>query len=888
MDPTPHLHSEIQERLGVLPNFFRLAPDAPDIAENLWGFAKFGYLDNPLPSLFKERLFVSLSRFCTVRYCIARHVGFLIGLGRPAGDARVEPEMAEQVVALLRRPLLTDDELEPSIARLSASAGLVPGASGQGALEPGSPLEAAVFDCAAHVFLQTRQAVQCREALAGCFDPASFQYLLVFLTFVRTAHFWTLVHPELEVERDISELLSIHEALAECVLAGPGDSPNEVLRSLVNEREALRNERELRLELEGVNADLREEREQLRVTLASIGDGVITTDTDGKILDLNAVGEQLTGWKKSEAVGLPLGQVFRVVHESSREPIDDPTEVVLRKGSTLSMPPNTLLIVKDGTEVPIDDSAAPIRDAEGKIVGSVLTFRDVSERRERQRVSELLAAVVESSEDAIISKGLDGIIQSWNAGAERIFGYTAKEAIGRPITMLIPPELASEEASIIARIKSGERIANFDTVRLYRDGRRIEVSETISPVKDAQGRVVGASKVVHDIAERREFEETLARAAHELAEADRRKDQFLAILAHELRNPLSPIRSCLEVLKAGASPDVQEPLSIMDRQVTQMVRLIDDLLDIARISRGQLELRKSRVNLQDVIDQALESVQPLVEERGLSVAVEVPEAPCELHADGARLTQVFANLLTNAAKYSPAGRGITLRAVAGERILVSVIDQGVGIAADKLDVIFGMFSQIKDSAHETRGLGIGLTMAKELAELHDGELTVHSDGPGKGATFTVTLPRTPDSAPPPSPPPEERDAPSTKPGLKVLVVDDSSDSAIALSHLLRLRGCAVQTAFEGPSALQAARDFLPAVVFLDIGMPGMSGLEVAERIRREPWGQRLTLVALSGWGQAEDREKSKAAGFDMHLVKPADMDAIDRILAEVAESHAAD
>ncbi len=882
MDLTSELHSEIRERLGVLPNFFRLAPDEPEIAANLWAYAKFGYLDNPLPALFKERLFVSLSRFCAVRYCVARHVGFLIGLGKPSGDGHVQPETAQQVVELLRRPVRLDDELEPSLALLSDTGVLA------AELESNSPLEAAVFDCAAHIFLQSSQAEVCRAALQRSLDSSSFQHVLVFLAFVRTAHFWTVVHPELEVERDLTELLSIQEALAECVVASPEHSVTEPLRLLVEERESLQEARRVRVELERTNAQLREERERLRVTLASIGDGVIATDTSDKITNMNAVAEALTGWTNDEAVGLPIDQVFRIIEESSREPIDNPGTQPVREGSTQSLSRHVLLVAKDGTERPIEDTAAPIRGAEGQTLGGVLIFRDVTERRAKQKASELLAAIVESSDDAIISKSLDSIIQSWNLGAERLFGYRAEEAIGRHIGILLPPELAMDEASIIARIKRGERIVNVDTERVHRDGHRVVVSETISPVKDGEGHIIGVSKVVHDITDRRKLEETLEQVARDRAEANRRKDQFLAVLAHELRNPLSPMRSCIHVLKAASTPAHRGPLDIMDRQVNQMVRLIDDLLDIARISRGQLGLRKDQTVFQKLIADAIESVQTKLDDKELSVAIEAPTVPVMMIADAARLTQVLANLLTNAAKHSPEQAAITLRLVVDEQnVRVSVTDEGVGIPEDKIDEIFEMFSQIEGPEQKTQGLGIGLTIAKEIVELHGGALTARSDGLGAGAAFTVTLPLVSEPAPAALPPSQHLSAEAAPyAGVRVLVVDDSQDSAVALSRLLELRGCSVKTVFDGPNAIEAARSFAPDVVLLDIGMPGMSGLEVAEHLRRETWSKNMMLVALSGWGQPADLEKSRKAGFDEHLVKPAELGTLDRILGEVSKQRA--
>ncbi len=364
----PELQSQVEKRFGVLPNFFRLAPENPEITAKLWGFASFAYLDNPLPSLFKERLFVYLSRFCEVRYCIARHVGFLAGLGRPSGDANCTPESIMEIVRLLRRPLPREQELQRCLSLWAGSSGPVDELP-----SPGSDVEQAIFAFASHLFLQTTDAPDCLDALRSLLGESRLQYLLLFLAFVRTAHYWTKIHPELTLEEDIKQLLATHQALAECVLGNTEVVSDELSRRLLDE-------------------------------LASL-------------------------------------------------------------------------------------------------------------RRQTARDTGLLAAIVDSSDDAIVSKNLDGVITSWNKSAERLFGYTAEEAVGQPMTLIIPPERLDEERRILEQLRRGERIDHFETVRIRKDGRKLDISLVISPLRDAAGRVVGASKVARDITERKQSERSLAEQA---------------------------------------------------------------------------------------------------------------------------------------------------------------------------------------------------------------------------------------------------------------------------------------------------------------------------------------------------------------------------------------
>jgi PAS domain S-box-containing protein len=755
-----------------------------------------------------------------------------------------------------------------------------------------------------------------------------------------------------------------------------------------------------------------QQRELLRITLQSIGDAVITTDVQGHITYMNAVAESLTGWSTQDGVGHPLDTVFRIVNEETRRPVESPAATALREGTVVGLANHALLIRKDGGESPIHDSAAPIRDDSGTVSGCVLIFRDVTGQRrvERERASQLLtatllASIIESSDDAIISKSLDGVIQSWNAGAERVFGYTAGEAVGRHISLVIPPDRLAEEDDIIASLKAGRRIDHFETERLRSDGRRILVSLTISPIKDEAGRVIGASKIVRDVTDRRraeadrqkfvtlvenstdfigmcdlegipffvnraglamvglddleaarstavqafffpedqarimqEFfpqvlahghgeievrfrhfksgaaiwmaykvltlpdaagrpvafatvsqdvterkrlEDDLIRLAADLSEADRRKNEFLAMLAHELRNPLAPISNTVRALHlaCGNADTLRAASEMLQRQVGQMSRLVDDLLDMSRISRGKIELRTGRVELGPIVQQAVEAVRGLYRTMEHELTISLPPRPVHLEADPARLAQVVGNLLSNAGKFTDKGGHVWLTVEEdGAQAIIRVRDNGVGIAVEDHPRLFDMFAQVDTSLERSRdGLGIGLTLVKTLVELHGGTVDVHSDGPGRGSEFTVRLPVVVDAPRETSPSAVGEQGPAT--ARRVLIVDDSEDGAESLALLLEFGGHETHQAHDGVTALEAANRLRPDAVLLDIGLPGLNGYDVCRRIRQEPWAKEVLLVALTGWGQDEDRHRSREAGFDAHMVKPVDFDALLELLA---------
>jgi CheY-like chemotaxis protein/nitrogen-specific signal transduction histidine kinase len=370
-----------------------------------------------------------------------------------------------------------------------------------------------------------------------------------------------------------------------------------------------------------------------------------------------------------------------------------------------------------------------------------------------------------------------------------------------------------------------------------------------------------------------------------LKEADRRKDEFLATLAHELRNPLAPIRNAAEMLKVKAptDPDLVWGRDVIERQVGQMARLLDDLLDVSRITRGKLELRKGRVTLAAVVESAVETSRPAIDGGGHRLTVELPPEPAHLDADPVRLAQVFANLLNNAAKYTDRGGDVRLSAqLVGREVVVSVRDTGIGIAPEVLPRLFEVFSQATPALERSQGgLGIGLSLVRGLVEMHGGRVQGRSAGPGQGSEFVVRLPVAAAAPTVREPPPAEAEKPRVA-GCRVVVADDNRDAADTLAMMVRLMGHEARIARDGEEAVGAVEAFRPDAVLLDIGMPRLNGYEAVRRIRAQPWGKDILLVAVTGWGQEEDRRRSQEAGFDHHLTKPASPAALEKLLGSVA------
>jgi PAS domain S-box-containing protein len=634
-------------------------------------------------------------------------------------------------------------------------------------------------------------------------------------------------------------------------------------------------------------ATLRQDHEWFRITLASIGDAVIATNADGKVTFLNAVAQTLTGWTQEEARGTLLAEVFKLVNEKTRQTVDNPAARALQEGVVVGLANHTLLIAKNGSETCIDDSAAPIRDESGRVIGVVLVFRDVTERRQteiaetRLRESgECFRFLAESMPQKMFTATPDGDVDYFNQQWTEFTGLSFEQIKDWGWTQFIHPDDVDENVrSWQHSIDTGEPFQMEHRFRGADGVYRWHLSRARA-MRDGDGRVVmwiGSNTDIDDV----------KRAEESLREADRRKDEFLATLAHELRNPLAPIRNGLQIMRL-AGDDGQSFASVrdmMERQLGQMIRLVDDLLDLSRIDRGKIELRKEQLNAAAVIEAALETSRPLIEAARHQLVVHLPADPLWVMGDLIRLAQVVSNLLNNSAKYTPEGGHLWLTVERrDDQALIRVRDDGMGIPADMLPRIFEMFTQVDRNLKQAQGgLGIGLTLVRRLIEMHGGTVEATSEGAGRGCEFVASLPlvsvqQTADRN-------GQREDESTNdpkpPARRILVVDDNKDSADSLGMVLRVMGNEVRTAYDGPSALETAKEFRPAVVLLDIGLPGMSGHEVARKMRETPEVQEALLIAQTGWGQEEDRLRSTEAGFDAHLVKPLDLAALQSLLAKL-------
>jgi signal transduction histidine kinase/CheY-like chemotaxis protein len=429
-------------------------------------------------------------------------------------------------------------------------------------------------------------------------------------------------------------------------------------------------------------------------------------------------------------------------------------------------------------------------------------------------------------------------------------------------------------------LKEGALVRGAEAIAERPDGTRRWFTPYPTPLHDPAGRIVGGINMLVDITERKRTEEALQ-------EADRRKDEFLATLAHELRNPLAPLANGLQLMRlVKDDPEALERFrSMMERQLGQMVRLVDDLLDVSRISRGKTELRKERIGLAKVVEQAIETCGPLLDASGHELTVRLPPDPILLDADATRLTQAICNLLNNAGKFTSRGGRILLAVERQDaQAVIRVRDTGLGIAPDQLSRIFDLFAQVDTSLERTRsGLGIGLTLVKNIVEMHGGTVQAHSDGIGQGSEFVVRVPVPAEASEPALPQPSPREPAVHTPARRILVVDDNHDSAASLAMLLKLAGNETRTAHDGLQAVEAAAAFKPEVILLDIGLPKLNGYDAARRIRERSGSNGTVLVALTGWGQDRDRQMSKEAGFDAHLVKPVDLAALKQLLASLPE-----
>jgi PAS domain S-box-containing protein len=533
----------------------------------------------------------------------------------------------------------------------------------------------------------------------------------------------------------------------------------------------------------------------------------------------------------------------------------------------------------DGNHIPVLVDAVPIRNNKGEIVGAVNCWRDITERKRNEealRAMQQQLQIVTEAMSAPVARCSRDLTYLWvNKPYADWLGRPPDQIIGRPIVDIIGQAAFDSLRPHFERVLTGQTVKYEEEVEFRGPGRRW-VNAVYTPTFDPTGVPDGWVAVVIDIDDRK-------RAEQALKEADRKKDEFLAILAHELRNPLAPIRNAVHILRMRCPDDaeLQRSRDIIDRQVQQVSRLVDDLLEVSRISQGKLQLRKERVELARVVQSALETTHPLMEVLAHELVVRLPPDPIWLDADPTRLAQVLSNLLNNAAKYTERGGHIWLTADRRDHeVVVSVRDTGIGIAAEHLPHIFEMFSQVLPVLERSAGgLGIGLSLVRGLVELHGGRVEASSAGPGKGSKFMVHLPIAEDSTR--AAPEADRGAKESrsKSRARVLVVDDNRDSAESLATMLQLMGHDVCTAHDGLEALQAGAAFLPQVVLLDIGMPKMNGYDAARHIRQQPWATQIVLVALTGWGQEEDKRRALDAGFDLHLTKPVAPEVLQRLLA---------
>jgi PAS domain S-box-containing protein len=627
-----------------------------------------------------------------------------------------------------------------------------------------------------------------------------------------------------------------------------------------------------------------DQKEWLRVTLSSIGDAVITTDTRSCITFMNPVAENVTGWTMQEASGLPLDMVFKIVNEESRHTVENPATRALREGLVVGLANHTLLISRDGLERPIDDSAAPIRNLKGEIAGVVLVFRDVSERRKAehalQESEERFRLLVEGTHDyAIFMLDPRGNVVSWNAGAERIKGYRPEEILGKHFSTFYPKE-AIDKGQPDLGLKTAEAYGRFENEgwRVRKDGTRFWANAIITALRDKTGKLKGFSKITRDLTERRQLERAQLQAEL-MADLNRRKDEFLAMLSHELRNPLSPIINAVHLLRLHKDEDPvqQQARAIIERQVDHMTRLVNDLLEVSRITTGKIRLERQHIDLRGVVERAVEVVRSLMAQCKHELSVTLPSQPVWLFADATRMEQVTVNLLTNAAKYTPQGGrvSITLQQE-GEDAVLRVRDTGIGIASEFLPTIFDLFTQAEKSLDRSQGgLGVGLTVVQRVVEIHGGKVEAHSAGIGQGSEFTVRLP----IARPSSGQTESvKSAGQAIKPLRVLVVDDNKDMADSAAMLLRAAGHEVQVAYSGKRGLDTALSYHPHAVLLDLGLPEMDGYAIARALRLRPEFNDVLLIALSGYGQESDRQRSHEAGFDAHMVKPVKIEKIEELL----------
>jgi PAS domain S-box-containing protein len=634
-------------------------------------------------------------------------------------------------------------------------------------------------------------------------------------------------------------------------------------------------------------------RARLAAIVDSSDDAIISKTLDGIVTSWNPAAERLFGWSAAEAIGRHITFIIPAERRAEGEDV----LARLARGDIIDHF-ETVRVTKDGREVTVSLTVSPLRGATGRVVGASKIARDISGRYRDELTRARLAAIIESSDDAIVSKTLDGVITSWNPAAERMFGWTVAEAVGRDITLIIPEDRRAEEDMVLGRIAAGERVEHFETVRITKGRRLIHVSLTVSPIRDARGRVVGASKTARDITEQRrlaeERDQLLAREqlARAVAESmNRTKDEFLATMSHELRTPLNAIFGWARLLQSSDMDRAAQARAVdaIVRSAATQSRLIEDLLDLSRIVSGRMRLEVERYDINAVAEAALETVRPAAAAKGIAVDAQMDSSIRKLMGAPVRLQQVVWNLLMNAIKFTAPGGQVrlSLRST-GAGVELVVADNGEGIGPDALPYVFERFRQ-EDSSTTRRygGLGLGLALVRHLVELHGGTVRAESPGKGHGATFTVLLPLArprrveTDSGATSMP---SADAPA-RPlhGVRVLVVDDSVDALDISAMMLRSEGAEVKTASSAIRAYEVVSTWRPDVLLSDLAMPREDGFTLLRELRRAlaKFGVMLPAIALSAYGTAENQLRASEAGFDVYLMKPVDPQKLSAAVAEL-------
>lgn len=626
-------------------------------------------------------------------------------------------------------------------------------------------------------------------------------------------------------------------------------------------------------ELYTVNAEYQHKIDELTRVTADLENLFLATDVGILFLDRHLCIRRFTPRIAALFNLLPrdIDRPIRNFTPAIVEPVFDWLETVLSSGKSIERE------ARDNDGHIYFLRILPYRIGADMADGVVLSLIDISPLKQIEARLQHLSAIVESSGEAIIGKRLDGVIVSWNRGAEEIYGYRADEMIGRDAQILYPEDSTERFSDVAETIRLGQSITQ-ELRRQRKDGTIIDVLHTVSPIYDQAGRLTGASTISRDITLRKEAERKIQTSI-------RNRDRFLAMLSHELRNPLGAILNAANLLERSRPLDdrVASASLIVARQATQMSLLLDDLLDVSRVTQNKIVLRKQRCPLAAVVAEATAIIQPLATARQQRLETTGLDSPHFVEGDPARLQQVIINLLKNASKYSPNGGRITVSLTSEDgHSVVRVRDNGMGIAPEMLDQVFEMFVQSQDTLERADGgLGVGLTLVKSIIELHGGTVTAFSAGPGHGSEFTVRLPlmnnQTPDIAPVEAPP---RTSPPRQP-LRIAIIEDNADSRSTLQSLLQLDGHEVCTAGDGIQGLQMLFDWQPDVALIDIGLPGLDGFEVARRLCQRSPRPATSLVAVTGYGLPSDREKVLAAGFHHHLVKPLKFPELNGVLEKI-------